>query len=584
MGKIFQVYRPLLSYCTPHRKLLLWGVLCSIIFGVSSGLGIPLIVEKVLKIVFEAPPGEYTHFQILALASSIPLVFLVRAIFGFLGAWMLSDFGLRVLGALRNDIFAKLQILPFSYFDRHRSGDLISRVNNDTSILQQIIMDICGDGIKQPFQMAAGVGALIYICITNGNLVFFLLFVIAIPLAMIPVRILAKKLRTRGRQSVEALGDMNHQLEESLGATLEIRTLNLQERQKSLFSQKIDDYSRAQLKLVAYEKIQQPSMELVSTVIIAVSFVYCYAVQIGYPTFSSLALVLYFTFDPLKKILRLVANLQKTESSVHRIREVLESPVPMQEPEQPVAISAVRGDIRASKLSFAYGDEPVLNDLDITIPSGTFCALVGASGAGKSTFAKLIPRLYDVTAGSLEIDGVDVRQFLMRDLRRNIAYLSQHPILFHLSVRENILLSRPEASQDELVEAARNAYALDFIEALPQGWDTLIGERGSTLSGGQIQRIALARTFLKNAPILILDEATSALDSQSEALIQKALDHLIRGRTVLCIAHRLSTIRNAHKILVFDKGNIVAQGSHQELLETSSVYQNLVKNQLFQGD
>lgn len=583
MGKTLQVYKPLMAYCRPYKSLLFWGILCSVIFGVSSGLGIPLIVEKVLKVVFEAPPGEYSHWQILAIASAIPLVFLVRAVFGFLGAWLLSDFGLRVLSALRNDLFSKLQLLPFSYFDRQRSGDLISRVNNDTSILQQIIMEICGDGIKQPFQMAAGVGALIYICISNGNMVFFLLFVIAIPIAMIPVRVLAKRLRKRGWQSVEALGDMNHQLEESLGATLEIRTLNLQERQKSLFKQKIDDYARAQLKLVGYEKIQQPSMELVSTVIIAVSFVYCYAVQIGYPTFSSLALVLYFTFDPLKKLLRLFANLQKTESSVYRIREVLESPVPMQDPEIPTPLTAVRGDITARDLSFAYNEEPVLNHLDIHIPAGTFCALVGSSGAGKSTFAKLIPRLYDVTGGSLKIDGIDVRDVQMRELRRNIAYLSQHPILFHLPLRENILLSRPEATEQELIEAARNAYALDFIEALPQGWDTMIGERGSTLSGGQIQRVALARTFLKNAPILILDEATSALDSQSEALIQKALDKLIVGRTVLCIAHRLSTIRNANKILVFDKGKIIATGTHQELLTHSPIYQNLVQNQLFQS-
>jgi subfamily B ATP-binding cassette protein MsbA len=581
MRNTLQAYKPLFRYCLPYKSLLLWGTVCSVIFGVSSGFGIPLIVEKVLKVVFEAGPDEYTLLQIFAIALAIPMVFLVRSVFGFLGAWLLSDFGLRVLTDLRNDLFAKLQVLPFSYFESRSSGDLISRVNNDTSLLQQILMDVCGDGIKQPFQMAAGVGGLVYICVTNGNMIFFLMFVAAIPIAMIPVRLLAKRLRRRGKQSLEALGDMNHQLEESLGATLEVRTLNLQDRQQSLFLSKIRDYSRAQLKLIAYEKIQQPSMELISTVIIAVSFVYCYAAQIGYPVFSSLALVLYFTFDPMKKIMRLVANLQKTESAVDRIQEVLESPVTVKDPENPVTLPSVQGHIVAKDVSFSYGNEPVLKNINISIPAGTFCALVGASGAGKSTFSKLIPRLYDTTRGTLSVDGVDVRQFSQQALRRNIAYLSQHPVLFHLSVRENILLSRPDASQQELEEAARNAYALDFIEALPHGWDTLLGERGSTLSGGQIQRVALARTFLKNAPILILDEATSALDSQSEALIQKALDRLVVGRTVFCIAHRLSTIRNAQKILVFDQGNIVATGTHEELLETSPIYANLVRNQLF---
>jgi subfamily B ATP-binding cassette protein MsbA len=244
-----------------------------------------------------------------------------------------------------------------------------------------------------------------------------------------------------------------------------------------------------------------------------------------------------------------------------------------------VPVSRLRGDLEFSQVSFAYGDNPALNDISLRIPAGTVCALVGPSGAGKTTFANLVPRFYEAASGRVTLDGTDVRRMRLADLRRNIALVSQEPVLFNDTIYQNLLLGRPDATRDEVMAAAVNAHADDFIRTLPQGYDTIVGERGALLSGGQKQRIALARAFLRNAPVLILDEATSALDSDSEAAVQDALRKLVTGKTVLIIAHRFSTIRDASLILVFDKGRITASGTHAELYAGNPLYRSLYDRQ-----
>jgi subfamily B ATP-binding cassette protein MsbA len=271
---------------------------------------------------------------------------------------------------------------------------------------------------------------------------------------------------------------------------------------------------------------------------------------------------------------------RRGEASLGRLEEVLNEPIAIDDPVNPAPVERLRGDVSFNDLTFAYKQgEPVLRDISIRIPEGTVCALVGPSGAGKSTFANLVPRFYDAQAGSVTIDGIDVRDMRLAELRRNIAIVSQDPVLFNDSLYNNLLFGRLDATREEVERAAKDAFAHDFIVSLPNGYETMAGERGNQLSGGQKQRIALARAFLRQAPILILDEATSALDSESEAFIQKALKKLVIGKTVLIIAHRFSTIRDASMILVFQNARIVAYGSHSTLYESNALYKSLYDRQ-----
>ncbi len=293
-----------------------------------------------------------------------------------------------------------------------------------------------------------------------------------------------------------------------------------------------------------------------------------------------LILALYACYEPIKKLGSVNNEIKRGLGALDRLEEVFQAPVEITDPESPAPLARAQGQLNYEGVSFAYkADEPVLRQVNVTIPAGTVCALVGPSGAGKSTFANLVPRFYDVTEGRLALDGIDVRSLRLADLRRNIALVSQEPVLFNDTIYHNLLLGRPDATREEVEQAAKDAYAHEFILQQPDGYATVVGERGGKLSGGQKQRIALARAFLRNAPILILDEATSALDGDSEAAIQAALKKLMVGKTVLIIAHRFSTIRDASLILVFEEGRIVGRGDHSTLYADNPLYRSLYDRQ-----
>jgi subfamily B ATP-binding cassette protein MsbA len=325
--------------------------------------------------------------------------------------------------------------------------------------------------------------------------------------------------------------------------------------------------------------MQQPMMEFLAATMVSITFVYAYKAKIGFETFAAIGMALYFTIDPIKRIVRMVTDFIKITPSFERLNEVLDYVSTVPEPENPVEVGVLRGEIKFENVNFAYADKPVLHNVNITIPAGTSCALVGGSGAGKSTFAKLAMRFYDPTSGSVSIDGINLKDMSSYDLRKNLGSVPQYPVLFNDTVYNNIALAKPDATKEEVYEAAKAAYAHDFIMELENGYDTCVGERGDRLSGGQKQRIAIARVFLKNPPILVLDEATSALDVNSEAFIQMAIDNLMQSRTMFIIAHRFSTIRNVQKIIVFDEGNIVGFGSHDELYKTCPTYKALYDKQ-----
>lgn len=334
------------------------------------------------------------------------------------------------------------------------------------------------------------------------------------------------------------------------------------------------------MKVAKYSLALAPVIEILSAIGIAITFVYAYRIRLPLESFLAIVAALVVCYDPVKKLGALSNEVRRGEASLQRLEEVLNEPVTIQDPDKPLPVDRLKGSITFDDVTFGYSeDEPVLRDVSIEIPAATVCALVGPSGSGKSTFASLVPRFYDVQAGAVRVDGIDVRDVRLADLRRNIAIVSQDPILFNDTIYNNLLFGRPDATREEVEQAAKAAFAHDFIVALPNGYDTLAGERGTQLSGGQKQRIALARAFLRQAPILILDEATSALDSESEAYIQQALKELMVGKTVLIIAHRFSTIRDASMILVFQDSRIVAHGSHETLYESNDLYRSLYDRQ-----
>ena len=400
-----------------------------------------------------------------------------------------------------------------------------------------------------------------------------------VPLTVLPIRYIGRKILRRAEQLQHEVGTLTGHFAENLAAAREVRAFSLEARETGRFATGSRSLLGLQLKIAKYAQALSPAIEVVASLGMAGTFLYAYSAGIDRDSFLAVITALYLCYEPIKKLGALNNELKRGEASLQRLEVVLNEPVAIADPADPVTVGRLRGDIAFADVSFAYGDNPALAEVSVAIPAGTVCALVGPSGAGKTTFANLVPRFYEAAAGSVTVDGLDVRRLRLADVRRNIALVSQEPVLFNDTIYQNLLLGRAEATRDEVIAAAVDAHADDFIRTLPQGYDTIVGERGALLSGGQKQRIALARAFLRNAPILILDEATSALDSGSEAAVQDALRKLVVGKTVLIIAHRFSTIRDASLILVFDQGRITARGTHAELYAGNALYRSLYDRQ-----
>jgi len=358
-----------------------------------------------------------------------------------------------------------------------------------------------------------------------------------------------------------------------------VRAFGLEQREADRFAAGTHSLVTAQMKIAKYAQALTPAIEVLSAIGIAATLVFAFGSGVTLETFIAVVTALYMSYEPVKKIGALNNEIKRGTAALDRLEAVLHEPVTITDPAQPAAVGRLRGDIAFAGVTFAYDRAPVLRDVTVAIPAGTVCALVGPSGAGKTTFANLVPRFYEVGAGAVTIDRLDARAMRLADLRRNIAVVSQDPVLFNDTIYNNLLLGRLDAPRDDVMAAAIDAHADEFIRGFTHGYDTVVGERGALLSGGQKQRIALARAFLRNAPILILDEATSALDSESEAAIQDALRKLVVGKTVIIIAHRFSTIRDASLILVFDRGEIVARGNHASLYADNALYKSLYDRQ-----
>jgi subfamily B ATP-binding cassette protein MsbA len=575
------------------------GVLAGLVYAVASGAGLPLMSKVVFPILFQddhakAPKWwvlmiqEKLHLQdlshdrlLLVTCLWIPVIFLIRALAGYANSILIQYSGLRVVEAIRTDLFIKLQGLPLSFFKKNKSGDLLARLMSDTEVLRQVIVQNSSDLIKQPATLLSALGFLGYLALEDHSIFIALIALVTVPLCVMVIRVAGKRLVIRARSLQQRGGDLTAALSESLQSPLEIRAYNLEDRQIGMFRSRVRELLKLTMKVAKYRQAISPAIEVVASLGFAAALYSGSHNGMKLDAFITLGMALFMSYEPIKKLGMVHSQLKQGAAAAERIEFILDEPEGLLDPVQPRAYTAPREAIRFENLSFAYGEEPVLKDLALRIPIGQVVALVGPSGAGKSTFAHLIPRFYDPQLGGITFDGVNIREFTKKDLRDSIAVVPQMPSLFLGSIAENIRIGRENATDEEVREAARKAHAHEFIANLPggKGYGTQVGERGDLLSGGQRQRIAIARAFLKDAPILILDEATSALDSESEAMVQQALAALVKGRTTFIIAHRYSTITIADRVLVFQNGRIVGDGNHESLRQTDPTYQSMIGSQ-----
>ncbi len=547
------------------------------------------ISEKQAKSMLEqkfgslVPRTEDPKLVLLKTVCLLPLAILIRSIAGFLNVYLIAYCGVKVLEQVRSKLFAKVQELHIGYFQQSNKGDLISRLMVDCNLVKRCIVDVSNSLVKEPFTFLFAITTLVYLSIQHKQNLFLLCCLAAVPICILPIRAVGKRLQRRAAQMQRQAGDVTEVASENLSAIREVRAFSLEESEKSKFSNSVSKFLSYQLKVVKYDKSLSPMIEFITGMVITFAIYFAARSQLDLRVEEVVALfvALHMCYEPIKRIGAINNQLKKGIASLDRIEEVLNAPVEVIEKADAKPLSKpVRGKIAFEGVQFRYlTDKPVLRGVSTELEPGKTYALVGQSGAGKSTFINLVMRFYDPTSGRVLLDGQDLCDLKLTDLRHQMALVPQDPILFNDTIIENIRLSRPEATRDEIEEASRRANAYDFIATMDEGFDTVVGDRGTRLSGGEKQRVAIARAFLRDSPILILDEATSSLDSDSESKVQAALEVLMKGKTVLMIAHRFATLKLADEILVFDQGEIAGRGSHAELIESNGIYQNLYQKQ-----
>lgn len=581
-------------FLLPQWKLLLTVLLTGLIAAATSGMGVPMMVKYIFPVVFrgagETPElltlvpslAELTPGTLLLMAcASMPLLFLIRGVATWLNAYMMNFLGLRILESLSMAVFNRVQELPLSFTERRSKGDIISRIVADTSIVQETLSHVANDLVKQPITCLCACVAFIWLLFSSGQGWLLLTNILFIAAAAAPIVIFGKRISRKALRAQENIGELNTVVQQNLSTLCEVRAYALEQRQISEFEGVSGTYCRNMIKLVKYQQAIIPIIEIATSFALALLLVRGRAAGMALTDFMAIAGALFFLFDSMKRAGKAYNRLNQAQGPLERLTEILDAPNDIPDPEDPKPLPApLRGDIVFDKVSFEYEPgKPVLRDINVHIPAGQVVGLVGPSGAGKTTFANLIPRFCEVSAGAVRLDGTDVREVAQQELRRHLSLVGQQALLFNTTIRENIRLGKPDATETDITAAADAAAVSTFLPNTPHGLDTHVGEGGGNLSGGQRQRVAIARAFVKDAPVLILDEATASLDAESESDIQESLDELAKGRTTLIVAHRFSTLRHADRILVFEKGRIVGDGSHEALYATCPLYKELYDKQ-----
>jgi subfamily B ATP-binding cassette protein MsbA len=503
-----------------------------------------------------------------------PLLVAFRGFAGYLSSYCMAWVGERVVNDLRVNVLHKLSGLSLDFYNRATTGDLITRVNGDTASLQRCLSLGFADLIKEPVTIIGIVGALCVIDwqLTLAALVFF-------PLCVIPIIALGRKARRASRAGTAVHISQSSLLVEMLSGIRVVKAFGLEAEQVERFRQMSQQLVSHTMRGVRAKEQINPIVETVSMIGFGLLVVYVAYKQRNVSDMVGFLTGLAFFYTPVKKLAGLHVLFQQTSVGVERLMHILEQQPSVKEAARPAPLPVFTRDIVFADVSFSYRDCPVLQDINLRVPRGLKLGIAGESGSGKSTLVNLLFRFYDPTRGAIRLDGQDLREASLGDLRRLLALVSQEVVLFDKTVAENIACGKPGASRAEVEAAARAAFAHDFILQLPHGYDTRIGERGVTLSGGQRQRLAIARAFVRDAPILVLDEATAALDSQAEAEVQAALDRLSEHRTVICIAHRLSTLAGMDRLIVLSRGRLVEDGTFAELLQAGGVFAAMASQQ-----
>ena len=603
--KVWAVFKPVIKkYMMPLWYLMAGGTLAGIIAAASAGFGLPFMIQYVFPIVFgEVPAPEWLQqwveaccagdganaldkekFDNLVLwiaAAIIPLVMSVRGLATYANAYLLTKAGMKALSTLRVDIFARLQWLSFSYHDRNTRGDLMTAIIQYTQMVQQGMVTVLNDLVIQPLTLVAAVAYLVFAACSSHESAM-LLGNLIISAACVPlVRWVGKSMVKQMRKAMAGMNVITTVVEETFSAQREVRAFNLEKKRENLLRGYIKSFNALIIKMNAWQQSVTPAVEVVSALALAYSLYRGCSDGLTLEQFTAIATAFYFCYDPIKRLGTVANQCQILVVGVNGLNAILNAKDETPEPAEPAKLKLpVEGTVDFENVTFGYNDEKtVLKDISVHVPAGQIVALVGPSGSGKTTFINLICRFYDANKGSVKIDGVDVRQISRADRTSSIGLVSQFAALFRDTILENIRIGKPGASVEAVKQAARQARVDEFAESLPEGYDLMLGEGGSGLSGGQRQRVSIARAFLKNAPVLILDEATSALDMKSEAAIQAELEELAKGHTTFVIAHRFSTIRMAQRILVFEEGRIIADGTHSELYESCVLYRSLYDEQ-----
>ena len=589
-------YLKLLRFIRPYKARFAVAVVCLAFSAVFDGASLAMMVplaDKVLtnqKIILPgAAPAFIANFVALLnatpssklliyMAVSVTVLFLFKGVFSFYQGYLMSDIGQRVVRDIRAKLYAKLQTLSLDYFTHKRGGELISRVTNDVKLVENAVSYGSTDMVYQSAQVV------IFTC---------LIFMIYAKLAMISLVLLpilsfsiikvGRVMRKLSRRGQERMADINSYLYETIIGTRIVKAFNMEDYEIKKFNSANHDYYKISMKSIKRLQILNPATEFIGCVAGILVFVWggreVIAGKVSFGVFGLFLGSLLSLIRPFKKLSQVHSLNQQAVAASERIHEVLETaPSVVDKPDGKI-LSGFKERIVYEDVWFNYGENTVLRGINLEVKKGQVLAIVGPSGSGKSTLVDLIPRFYDPQKGRILIDGKDIREFTLKSLRQYIGIVTQETILFNDTIRANIAYGRPDASQDQIESAAKKANAHEFIVNLPKGYDTVIGDRGMKISGGERQRIAIARALLKDPPILLLDEATSQLDMRSERIVQEALDKLIEGRTVFVIAHRLSTVRNATRIVFLEQGVIAEDGNHEELLKKRGLYSCLYQIQ-----
>lgn len=585
-------YRRLLAFLKPHLGLFGLAVAAMAVSAVFDGASLGMLVPLADKVMTNKPiilpvklPPYIEHFigsingltPLALLNIMLPVVFILlilKTVFGFLQSYLMTDVGQKIIMDIRRILYAKLQTLSLDYYSKKRSGELISRITNDVKVVENALSYGLYDLLYQSMQVVVYVVLAFFIYWKFA----FISFVV-VPLIVYPIMRVGKILRKISTRTQEKVADTNSLLIETITGVRIVKAFSMENYEAGRFNSQNRDYYKLTMKSAKRTLLLSPGTELIGSFVGL--FIFYWVGQevikerLSFGVFALLMGAILSTIRPFKKLSQVNSLLQQALAASSRIYEVLDVVPSIKEKREAREILEVKKGIEFENVRFSYGDKDVLKDINIRVGLGEVLAIVGPSGSGKSTFLDLILRFYDPKSGRVLIDGIDIRDLTLSSLRSKIGIVTQETILFNDTVKANIAYGNLSVGQKEIEEAAKSAFAHDFILEMPQGYDTVIGDRGFKLSGGEKQRIAIARAILKNPPILLLDEATSQLDSHAEKVVQEALDILMRSRTVFIVAHRMSTIKDASKIIVLSDGAIAECGRHEELLARDGLYRNL---------